>query len=236
MLVATHSVYGCSIEGTDALAGNVRDLLFNDQTWDIKHLVVHTGNWLTGHSELLSPKVVETADWHGRHLRVHLTKEEVERQPPLGDVPMIARRDEAEARKLIAWETYWTGILAGFDARETDPHIDSAKEVNGYRIEAFDGIIGHVEDFIVDDDTWKIRYLVVDTRNWFPGRHVLLMPMSVRTISWDLRKIHVELSRETIRSSPDYDRTVPVDRPYEERLHDHYDVPKYWLGVGAGVE
>ena len=57
-----------------------------------------------------------------------------------------------------------------------DVHLRSANKVTGYRIGATDGDIGHVEDFIIDDETWEIRYMVVDTQNWWPGKKVLVAP------------------------------------------------------------
>jgi hypothetical protein len=89
--------------------------------------------------------------------------------------------------------------------RAADPHLRSAREVEGYHIRAQDGSIGHVEDFILDDADWTIRHLVVDTRNWLPGRRVLLSPGSVADIRWNDREVLVHLNREEIRKSPQYE-------------------------------
>jgi len=110
-----------------------------------------------------------------------------------------------------------------------DSHLRSTDEVKGYHIEATDGEIGHVEDFIVDDGTWAIRYLEVDTRNWWPGKKVLVSPQWVDNVSWPDSKVYVGLSRETIQNSPEYIESMPVTREYEKRLYDHYGRSPYWL-------
>ncbi|MBK9166200.1 MAG: PRC-barrel domain-containing protein [Bryobacterales bacterium] len=109
-----------------------------------------------------------------------------------------------------------------------DPHLRSVREVSGYRIRAADGEIGRVADFIVDTDGWAIRYLVVDTRNWLPGRKVLVAPRWVQSIDWGDRLVHVRLHREDIKNSPEFDPNEPVNREYEARLYDYYGRPRYW--------
>jgi hypothetical protein len=110
-----------------------------------------------------------------------------------------------------------------------DSHLRSSKEVLGYHIRASDGEIGHIEDFIAEDDTWFIRYIVVDTRNWLPGRKVLISPQWVEKISWAVHKVHIDLLRDNIKNSPEYDPGQPVNREYETMLYDYYGRPKYWM-------
>jgi hypothetical protein len=109
-----------------------------------------------------------------------------------------------------------------------DPHLRSTREVIGYHIQARDGEIGHVDDFIVDDENWIIRYLIVDTRNWLPGRKVLVAPAWVEEINWVERKIQIDLSRNTIKNSPEFDPRTPINREYENQLYDYYGRPYYW--------
>ena len=106
-------------------------------------------------------------------------------------------------------------------------HLRSAANVTGYYIEATDGDIGHVEDFIIDDETWEIRYMVVDTRNWLPGKKVLIAPRWIDRVSWEVSKVYASLSRDAIKKAPEYHPDT-LNREYEEKLHDHYDRPKYW--------
>jgi hypothetical protein len=106
--------------------------------------------------------------------------------------------------------------------------LHSTRDIMNYYIQATDGQIGHVEDFVIDTATWHIRYMVVDTRNWWPGKKVLVSPLWIDHIDWDTTQVTVNLSRERIKSSPEYDVSVPLDRSYETRLFDHYGRPKYW--------
>jgi uncharacterized protein YrrD len=227
MLINTHHIYGSSVVAIDKTAGSVRDLLFDDRTWAVRFLVVHSGRWLTGQSELLTPDVIDRADWMSRQLSVRLTMDEVIHSPPADEHPPASRGRELQQSKLIAWDVYWTGWL---DESEPagDPHLDSVKEVTGYHLEAEDGEIGHVADFLVDDQSWAIRYLVMDTRNWLPGKHSLVVPSLVKSIDWNDRLVHVSLSRDKLREAPPFEVTVPVTRDYEEKLCQYYGVARYW--------
>ena len=110
-----------------------------------------------------------------------------------------------------------------------DPNLRSAGEVKGYHIYAKDGDVGHLEDLIADDEAWLVRYLVVDTGDWLPGRKALLVPALVQSIDWVNRMIYVDLHRDQIRNCPAYDGTRPLDREYEVELYDYYGQPEYWL-------
>jgi hypothetical protein len=109
-----------------------------------------------------------------------------------------------------------------------DPGLRSAREVIGYYIGATDGEIGHVEDLLVDDEAWRIRYLVIDTRNWLPGRKVVVSPQWIHRVDWARETVDLDQTRDQIRNSPEYDVSAPPDRGFEERLHQHFDRPGYW--------
>ena len=113
-------------------------------------------------------------------------------------------------------------------AKKEDPHLRSTKEVIGYYIEASDGNIGHVEDFLIDHENWAIRYVVVDTVNWWPGKKVVMAPQWIKDVSWTESRVYVDLSRERIKNAPEYDPTAIVNRGYEDKLYDYYKSPKYW--------
>jgi hypothetical protein len=162
----------------------------------------------------------------------------------------VSRQHEAEFLGYYGYPFYWGGtdlwgpVLHPADLSEKttaaeaplkakeesiDRHLRSTNEVSGYYIEAVDGEIGHVEDFLVDEETWSIRYMVVDTRNWWPGKKVLVSPEWIESISWKESKVHVDLSRETIKYGPEYDDSGPVTRQYEELLFGNHDRGGYWL-------
>ena len=77
-----------------------------------------------------------------------------------------------------------SGVRWGRDRSEGDPHLRSVASVNGYHVHATDGDLGHVENLLADDVKWDIRYLVIATRDWWPGKHVRLAPFAVKDIDW----------------------------------------------------
>jgi len=117
--------------------------------------------------------------------------------------------------------------MRGRVAPDGDPALRSADEVTGYHIEALDGSIGHVEDFLVDDRTWDVRYIVIDTRNWLPGKKVVISPEWIGDVKWSESTVYIDLPREDIERSPTYDESKPMSFSYSESLHDHYERPHY---------
>ncbi len=110
---------------------------------------------------------------------------------------------------------------------DDDLHLRSTEAVKGYHIHARDGEIGHVEDFLLDDVDWSIRYLVVDTKNWWSGKKVLIAPRSVQQIDWTDRLVNLDVDRQMVKDSPAYDPSMTLDRAYEKQFHGHYgDIPK----------
>ena len=122
------------------------------------------------------------------------------------------------------------------DEKAWDPHLRSTHNVSGYDIQATDGEIGHVEDFVIDDETWAIRYLIIDTRNWWPGKKVLVSPQWIESVSWSQSKVVVNLSRATIKQSPEYTEKSLITRDYEDGLHRHYNRQGYWVDEPAAKE
>jgi uncharacterized protein YrrD len=117
------------------------------------------------------------------------------------------------------------GSAVGHDY--ADPHLRSIAEVTGYHVHATDGDLGHIEDFLIDKASWEIRYLIVDTSNWWFGQHVLVSPYAVKGIEWSDRHVRLDITRDRVKSSPPWNRTQTVDEGYARRVHDHYDWPGY---------
>jgi hypothetical protein len=118
-----------------------------------------------------------------------------------------------------------SGVEREIAARERDhddPHLRSAAAVTGYHIGASDGEVGHVEDFLVADADWSIHYLVVDTKNWWPGKKVLISPGSARDVDWSNKLVHLDVDRQTVKDSPAYDGSTAIDRAYENHFHKYY--------------
>lgn len=240
MLRSIKDLKGYRMRALDDHIGSADDLYFDDQTWDVRYLVVDTGKWLPGRLVLISPVALGQPDWRSRDIPVDLTRKQIEEGPGIQkDEPVTSQRQVA-LHDYYKWPVFWQyglepPVLVGPigadkpDRRsEGDPHLRSTNEVTGYHIDARDGEIGHVEDMIVDDEAWVIRYFVVDTRNWLPGRKVLLAPPWVERVVWAEAKVHVGLTRAGIQHSPEYDPSEPVNREYEARLYDYYGRPQYW--------
>ncbi len=163
------------------------------------------GTWLNGRRVTLPPDVDRRRDWADHQLTVAgLTRRQVIDSPnvethvPLG---LPTRREEAT---IVGWEIYWIHVMDHPWQVADDPHLRSTQETAGYHIERTDGSLGHVADFLIDDETWMIRYLAIDTRNWWPGKRVLVAPSRVQTIDGHNRALHLGLSRDAIEHSPEY--------------------------------
>lgn len=249
MLHRISTLLGSTIRARDGDVGRLGDLYFDDRSWLVRYLVVDAGTWLFGRHVLISPDEVGMPYWGERIITVKLTREQVENSPDVDIHQPVSRQQLSELHEYYTWPIYWTGpavagtaplgpypatstaAAAGEQATDVEPptpeeeedlHLRSVKEVTGYGIHAKDGEIGHADDFILDDSDWFIRYVVVDTGRWLPGRKVLVAPEWIESIAWLERMIAVKLSRRQVEESPDYDPDSPVAPDYEDRLHRHY--------------
>lgn len=257
MLHSLKKLQGFHVRATDGDIGSVQEAYFDDERWVIRYLVVDTGGWLGGREVLVSPYAVSGIDWNDSAVVVTLTRQQVENGPSIDTHRPVSRQQEAEYNRYYGYPAYWpyTTMWAWgampvvvppdpqtraevyerkteeFDAAEDggDSHLRSSKEVTGYHIQATDDSIGHVDDFLFEEDSWAIRYLVVDTRNWLPGKRVLVSPHWIRHVSWSERAVAVEMSREQIENSPEFDPSAPPSRNYEAELHRHYARHGYWM-------
>ena len=165
----------------------------------------------------------------------------------------VSRQFEEAYHGFYGYPMYWSGTYSwgayphlvrnrelwkepGKGEASSDAHLRSTDSVCGYEIQAMDGEIGHVEDFIIDDETWAIHYLVVATRNWWPGKKVLISPKWIERVSWIDAKVSIGLSREAIRQSPEYTSEVQITRDYEAGLYGHYQRDGYWLESGQSKD
>jgi len=248
MLRSLKSLHSFSIAARDGDIGKLYDFFFDDDFWVVRYLVADTGHWLPGRKVLLSPYVTGRAAWDEFRVPADLTREQVKSSPDIDTAKPVSRRRQFELYQYYSWPAHWAGggvwpnpvaplppqptavPREGEEEREAgDPHLRSFREITGYHIQASDGGIGHVDDFIVEDEVWEIRYLVVDTRNWIPGRKVLISPeWVVGPISWSQRQVKVFMTKDDIRSSPPFDPEAAVNREYEVRLYDYYGRPGYW--------
>ncbi|MDB5409426.1 MAG: hypothetical protein JWL84_4338 [Rhodospirillales bacterium] len=240
MLYTGSRLTGAAIAASDGEIGSVDDLLFDDTDWTIRWIVVDTGGWLAGRKVLLPPSCLGEPTDNGGRLPVLLTRRQVEDSPPAeNEEALLSRRYEEAMLAHYALAPYWSDpvpvALAGDrpasappGGGDAQPALRSMREVTGTGIHAIDGEIGHVEDFLVDSDGWAVRYMIADTRNWLPGKKVLISPRWLRGTQGERGDVDVALTRRQIEDSPEWDPDAAPDRGYETRLHDYYDLPGYW--------
>ena len=252
MLYRFDQLEGTALHARDGKLGKVEDLYFDDRDWMVRYLVVDTGGWFTSRKVLLSPASVERFDHEAGEIQMDLTKEQIEASPPIGSEETVSRRMEAAIAAHYDWPAYWnlpslvTGgpVLAPSLSSElsTTPELDSemntrrartsrdsqdcglrsADAVKGYDIRAEDGWIGHVVGFVYDSVTWKVRYLIVDTRKILPGKKVLIPPSMIRQVSWDGMDVTVMAKIDEIRTAPAYRESDPITSEDERNIVEHF--------------
>lgn len=249
MLRNASAIHGYAVAASDGRLGTVSDFLFDDASWLVRWLVVDTGTWLSGRKVLLPPSVLGHLDAKKEEFAVRLTKQQVKDSPDIKTDRPVSRQFETYIYDYYGWRPYWGGGLymgaygfgggamapipypgsmrraediAAAQISDDDPYLRSIEAVTGYHIHANDGEIGHVEDFLVEDADWSIHYLAIDTKNWWPGKKVLISPRSVRDIDWTNNLVNLNADRQKVRDSPAYDPSMPVDRTYENHFHEHY--------------
>jgi hypothetical protein len=245
MLHSAKTLTDYKLDSLDGETGRVEEFYFDDKYWVVRYLVADAGRWLTGRHVLLSPYALGAVSNEKHRVTVDLTKKQIEGSPPLDRDKPVSRQFEESYYGYYGWPMYWGGpymwgpypyitrdreqwknhTKAG---RNWDPHLRSTAAVAGYKIEAKDGAIGHVEDFVIDDETWAIRYLIVDTRNWWPGKRVLIAPEWIERVSWSESRVFIHLSREAIKQSPEFTDESALTRDYDDALHRHYNRLGYW--------
>ena len=221
MLQVISTLNGFTIKAGDGGIGTVVDFLFDDTSWKVRWLVIDCGTWSTGRKVLIHPSAISRQDLEQQEFVVALTKAQVEGSPELVEDQPVSRQMENQLYTHYGWDPLWCGpnlaaipgamaspLMAppylglgstdeveargdGVTSQGADPHLRSVVEVTGYRVHALDGEIGHIENLMIDDADWSVHYLIVDTRNWWFGKHVLISPIAVKSIDWFDR--HVEL-------------------------------------------
>ncbi len=237
MLREVKGMHGTILLARDGEIGKVEEVLFDDHLWTVRYLVVNTGGWPLGRKVLLPPAVLEGPFLDQHLLNVNLTRDQVERSPAAETDKPVSRQWETDYYDYYVWPYYWAGMGAtGIpwysgallpDAGDgmpepppehSDPHLRSTNEVTGYKIEAQDGPLGHVADFIVDDETWNIRYVAADTGEWWPGKKVLLPLHWIAQVRWLEGTVQVRVTRDQVQDGPAWDPHAPITPLFENEL------------------
>jgi uncharacterized protein YrrD len=241
---------GFRLRAKDGEIGHVTDLYFEDDEWVVRYLVVSTGSWLFGKKVLVSPNSVKEVNWDEDCIAVDLSTEQVRNSPDIDTDRPISRQQEAEYHLYYNFPPYWGGVAlwgrydqpggeqnaddeATTEQTRTygakwDSHLRSAREVRGYGVLAIDGQVGHLDNFLLEVETWAIRYLVVNTGGRLRKHEVLFAPKLVDTVIWAEATVKVNASRSLIEQAPEYQKDAGIDRAYEQALFAHYTTHPYW--------
>jgi hypothetical protein len=256
MLRSMKDMENYTIGATDGIIGQVRDFYFDDAAWVIRYWVVDPGDGRR--KVLISPISIGTPNWSEKILPVSLTRTQVAHSPDIDTDKPVSRQQEMGYLGYYGYGNYWGGgglwgagiypdeLQAGLQQRgartakptdaagipaqdqRDDPHLRSGNAVMRYYVHASDGDLGHVEGFLVDDKTWAVRYLIVNTSNWWLGHTVLIAPQWIERVGWAECTVSVGLTRDAIEHSPPYDAAAPLDREQEAVIHTHYGRTGYW--------
>jgi hypothetical protein len=226
------------IGASDGPIGRIKDLYFDDQQWVVRYLVVDTDPWFAARKVLISPFSVGVPDDAAQVLPVSITKQQVKDSPDIDWEKPVSRQHEIQYLGYYGYPYYWGGaglwgegaypglMMTGIgygggdihdinaeatEHRNADPHLRSCEALEKYHVHASDGDIGHVQAFLIDEPSWAIRYVVVNTSNWWVGHAVLIAPESIQDVSWSQGKVTVNLTRAAVQEAPPYDPKVPLD-------------------------
>jgi uncharacterized protein YrrD len=256
MLRSVKDLEKCTIGASDGVIGKVEDFYFDDEAWAVRYLVVDTGAWLSNRHVLISPHAIRNWGWEGAVLPVSISREQVKNSPDVDTHKPVSRQYERSYFGYYGYPYYWNGAglwgedaypgimtaaaaaAAGADsaavarARENDdPHLRSCNSVAGYDLHAADGAIGHIESFLIDEGSWAIRFLIVNTSNWWLGHQVLIAPEWIDSVSWLHATVTTDLTRQAVKDSPLYDPGALPDGAAEARIYKHYGRSAYGTGV-----
>ena len=222
MLRSIKQLYGDKLGALDGEIGHVKDFYFDDANWGVRYVVADTGSWLTGRLVLVSPRSLGRLGQAGKVLRVNLTRKQIEDSPSIESHKPVSRQFEEQYHRYYGWPYYWQGdALWGMSGvpmlelppipaasatspkpKQPDAHLRSTQAVNGYHLQASDGMIGHVCDFMMDDESWGIGQLVVKTGHRLSGKEVQIPAIKVDRISYEDSTVFVNLTREDVQQSP----------------------------------
>jgi len=227
MLHLAHKISGAAVRGTDGDIGTLEDFYFEEDRWTVRYLLVDTGKWFSGKRVLISPMSV-SGEWGRTGVPLSLTKDQVWNSPEFKEGDDLSPASESQILAYYGYPDYWgsaslwgsfdspTALVTGVpvDAAPVaeksgiDPegrNLRSVRKSTGYHLQARNGEIGHVDDFLIGEDSWRIRYLLVDTSNWIGGRSVIVSPDTVEGIDKERGQLFVAADREAIKQAPAFE-------------------------------
>jgi uncharacterized protein YrrD len=242
MLIKATDLKGYTLQATDGEIGKVKDFYFDDKYWAIRYLIADTGDWFLS-KVLISPYALGIADGLEKTILTNLSKKQIQNSPSIDIDEPVSRQFEESYFDYYKWPSYWNGpytwgaspYFQGLGAWKVsqesndswDPHLRSMKAVKGYHIHARDGNIGHIDDFIIDDENWAIRYIVVNTNNLLAGKKVLISPEWIQRVNWNESKAYINVSKEAVKDAPRYSEDSLILRTEEDDFLRYYKMGEY---------
>lgn len=236
------TLLGYSIEAKDGTKGTVKDFLFDDESWTVRHVEADLGKILPGKKVLIPRVFLENPDWNLGHFPVELTKDEVEKCPPLESNLPVSRKYEEKLHAYYGIDPYWpTAYVPPFGSpslinvptpalapktlieEEIETHLRSFNEVKGYRLDCVDKKHGKIDDFIVSVENWKIVYVIADIGHWYTkSKKIMLAVNWMEEIDYVNQIVKVDIQSSVLEEAPEFDHSVPANIEYEKRLYDYY--------------
>ena len=224
MLYHLKKIYGIKLHASDGDLGKIRDFYYDDVSYAVRYAVAQTGSWLTEREVLLSPRGFGRLNLEDHVWTVELTQKQIADSPPLESHRPVSRQYEEAYHTYYSWPYYWgddvifsgggygTMIPATLENEETlaqrhqhdDPHLRSTQAVQGFKIEAMDGTIGHVSDFLMDSATWSMRFLLVESGPWYSGKEVLIPMDKITRIDHEASRVHIALTKADLEQTGEH--------------------------------
>ncbi len=244
MLRSTRDLEKHEVMTKDGKIGNLETFLFNERNFKVQYMEIDTRKWLPGKKVVISPDKAVIPPESLKTVKLDMTQEELEKAPMAEEHLPVSQEKMKKAMRGVTPPALWypagiepalsiyDGQLMIFEeeneAGDEGERLRSTRHLEGYNVNASNGDVGHIEEFIVDTSDWIIRYAVVDTKRILPGKKILVSPDWIEGIDWESREVRVDHTKEEIKSSPEYDPNDPVNRRYEMVLYDYYGRPYYW--------
>jgi hypothetical protein len=212
MLHSIQQRYGEKIRASDGEIGHVKDFYFDDKNWTLRYLVASTGRWLMGRLVLISPHALGHLYPDGKVLLVNLSRKQIEDSPSIDEHKPVSRQIEEEYHRHYGYPYYaeaqsvWGARypimlpMRTIEAKQNsaDAHLRSTQMLKGYYVEATNGIIGELVDFMIDARTWMIRSIVVKCGHWYSSKEIFVSTDKVARISYDESTLYLDSKKDAL--------------------------------------
>ena len=242
MFQSATSLINYRVRALNDTIGSVSGFLFDDTSWVIRYVIVDIPLNENGgvRNALIAPFSFGILNPQTRELPLIEEKQKVENSPFIDLKMPFSRKLQIELYKYYKWPPFdlddvfhdmqssVTTKYLNWEESIARSHLINTGETIGYYIEAADGEIGQVHDFIIDEECWIIRYISVNIGKNIPEKKVLIFPRDIKAVNLVEAKVYINIVQDTVMNSPEYITLLPIDRGYESRIHKYYGYPRYW--------